>query len=290
MGFLSGTSFSMEQVVPYCDFKKTEYYNDFIRPQKIRRQMVVYIRVNDNLTSVICTHRSRDRRFNREDRAAGDLVSSHLSSAFERIQMIEEVKKKGGFFQMILDNTELGVAVLDLERKPIFINRKAAEISAGIRKDDLPAHAHRCVDWIIPPPVLKDCEAVKKIHGDDRKSGVDSFPARKRVMRVSSFEKCLFRSRIVDSPLTDFSHPLFLVTMETLPVQPEIDEQAVRRDYNLTKREAEIVSHIFKGYRNAEIAEKLFISEGTVKNHLRNIFEKAGVGNRTALIHKVLSI
>jgi len=290
MGSFKRKTLSMEQVVPYRDFQKTEYYNDFIRPQKIRRQMVVYIRVNDNMTSVICTHRCRDSRFKREDRAAGDLVSSHLSDAFERIQMIEEVKKKGSFFQMILDSTDLGIAVLDLERKPIFINGKAAGICAGIRKETLTGRKHRRVDPVIPPAVLKDCEAVEKIHGDNRNAGVDSSPARKRVMRVSSLEKCLFRSRIVDSPMTGSHRPLFLVTMESLPVYPEIDDRAVRRDYNLTKREAEIVSYIFRGYRNAEIAENLFISEGTVKNHLRNIFEKAGVRNRTSLIHKVLSL
>jgi DNA-binding CsgD family transcriptional regulator len=113
---------------------------------------------------------------------------------------------------------------------------------------------------------------------------------KERVLWVSDSERCRFRSRLADETLTDFSRPLFLVTMEVLPAHPGVDEDVMRRGLHLTKREAEIVSYIFRGHRNAEIADRLFISEGTVKNHLRSIYEKAQVKNRTGLIHKVLTL
>ena len=52
----------------------------------------------------------------------------------------------------------------------------------------------------------------------------------------------------------------------------------------LTKREKEIVSFVGKGYKNKEIARKLFISEPTVKTHLHRIFQKLDVRNRPQLI------
>ena len=48
----------------------------------------------------------------------------------------------------------------------------------------------------------------------------------------------------------------------------------------LTKREKEILMHVIKGYTNREIAVSLYISENTVKNHLRNIMEKLQMNNR----------
>lgn len=48
----------------------------------------------------------------------------------------------------------------------------------------------------------------------------------------------------------------------------------------LTKREKEILMHVIKGLTNREIAAALFISENTVKNHLRNIMEKLQMNNR----------
>ena len=49
----------------------------------------------------------------------------------------------------------------------------------------------------------------------------------------------------------------------------------------LTRREFEIVSHIACGSSNKEIAEKLFISEKTVKNHVSNILRKMELEDRT---------
>lgn len=52
----------------------------------------------------------------------------------------------------------------------------------------------------------------------------------------------------------------------------------------LSRREAEIVRLVGEGLRNREIGERLFISEGTVKVHLHNIFEKLGIDRRAALV------
>jgi len=51
----------------------------------------------------------------------------------------------------------------------------------------------------------------------------------------------------------------------------------------LTPREAEIVRMVARGLRNRGIAEQLDISEGTVKIHLHNIYEKLGVDGRLTL-------
>lgn len=49
----------------------------------------------------------------------------------------------------------------------------------------------------------------------------------------------------------------------------------------LTKREYEVLVLIAEGSNNKEIAEKLYISEKTVKNHVSSIFKKIGVNDRT---------
>lgn len=54
-------------------------------------------------------------------------------------------------------------------------------------------------------------------------------------------------------------------------------------DINLTKKEAEILGHVCEGLSNKEIANKLYISEQTVKSHCNHLFKKFGVSSRLKL-------
>lgn len=56
-----------------------------------------------------------------------------------------------------------------------------------------------------------------------------------------------------------------------------------RERAQLSQREREIIVLIAQGYKNKEIAEKMFITEQTVKNHLHNVFDKLGVSDRLEL-------
>src|SRR5258708_5879352 len=68
----------------------------------------------------------------------------------------------------------------------------------------------------------------------------------------------------------------------------------VRERSPLSQREREIVGLVAQGFKNKEMAQKMFISEQTVKNHLHNIFDKLGVSDRLELalyaIHKKLHL
>jgi DNA-binding NarL/FixJ family response regulator len=55
-------------------------------------------------------------------------------------------------------------------------------------------------------------------------------------------------------------------------------------DEALTQREVEVLREIAGGNRNRDIAEKLFISEETVKVHMKHIMEKLGASDRTQAV------
>jgi DNA-binding CsgD family transcriptional regulator len=68
--------------------------------------------------------------------------------------------------------------------------------------------------------------------------------------------------------------------------------QAIERivgNSSLSRREAQVALTCVEGLTNAEIGQRLFISEQTVKFHLRNIFAKFGVRRRTELISRLLT-
>jgi two-component system response regulator NreC len=61
-----------------------------------------------------------------------------------------------------------------------------------------------------------------------------------------------------------------------------------RLDEILTKREIEIMKLVCREYSNSEIAEKLFLSVGTVETHRKNIISKLGVNNTVGLVKLAL--
>jgi len=79
------------------------------------------------------------------------------------------------------------------------------------------------------------------------------------------------------------SAPPILAKQQAAPKQHPLPPPESRKRIALSQREREIVRFVKQGYKNKEIAEKMFISEQTVKNHLHNIFDKVGVSDRLEL-------
>jgi DNA-binding NarL/FixJ family response regulator len=61
-------------------------------------------------------------------------------------------------------------------------------------------------------------------------------------------------------------------------------------NYQLSKREWQIVEKICEGLTNGQIGDSLFISLQTVKDHVHRIYKKTGVKNRVQLVNMISSL
>ena len=93
--------------------------------------------------------------------------------------------------------------------------------------------------------------------------GADSFLLKKAIKAVSSGELWLDRKTMKN-----------ILSRESLSKKEEV---------KLSDTEKEVVSLICEGYRNKEIAQKLNVTEQTVKSHCNRIFKKVGVSDRLQL-------
>lgn len=66
--------------------------------------------------------------------------------------------------------------------------------------------------------------------------------------------------------------------------QPFSPDEKKQEDLGITRRELEILELIAQGLSNREIAEKLFVSENTVKTHSSRVFDKLGAKRRTQAV------
>src|SRR5687767_435308 len=69
-----------------------------------------------------------------------------------------------------------------------------------------------------------------------------------------------------------------------VPSQPFKVNQTRLQEFGITRREHEILELIANGLSNREIAEKLFVSENTVKTHSSRLFDKLSAKRRTQAV------
>jgi DNA-binding CsgD family transcriptional regulator len=82
----------------------------------------------------------------------------------------------------------------------------------------------------------------------------------------------------------DISTTHIMVLIERIIEKRKVDFEKVKRDFKLTRRELEVVVLLCQGLSNKEISEKIFISEYTVKDHIKKIMRKMGVNSRSEII------
>lgn len=73
------------------------------------------------------------------------------------------------------------------------------------------------------------------------------------------------------------------VAAKVMPTLMENKSETFETDHSLTKRELEIIACIGEGKNNEEIALELFLSVGTIKNHISNILNKLELRDRTQI-------
>ena len=79
------------------------------------------------------------------------------------------------------------------------------------------------------------------------------------------------------------------LVLDSLATAPRVRTVDARGMNLLSKRELDVVRCLTEGLTNREIAERLVLSQHTIKNHLFHIFDKLGVSNRIELLFVTLS-
>lgn len=103
------------------------------------------------------------------------------------------------------------------------------------------------------------------------------------ILKSAPVEQLLSAIRTIHKDGTYFSDDIDIRIKED-DVRNTVIIEGKRVDEILTKRELEIMKLVCKEYSNAEIAEKLFLSIGTVETHRKRIIAKLGVNNTVGLV------
>ncbi len=160
-----------------------------------------------------------------------------------------------------------GILILSLEGELLYSNPEAG--SLFMRPGRIPAAVRRLCNRV-RSKVNPDNEA------DSCSPTCDLFSGRGEVLY--SLRSFLIGQRETDLP------PRVLVLVEKVVERHAIDVKKATTKFHLSKREIQIVKDVAQGLSNKDVACKRFISEYTVKDHLKSIMRKMGVTSRSELI------
>ncbi len=103
----------------------------------------------------------------------------------------------------------------------------------------------------------------------------------------ASDQRLLLRGICVpDEPLARNSR--FLIILEKLNQKLECPDSNIQQRYHLTEREQMVIIYLMLGFTNKEIANRLNLSEYTVKEHLKRIMHKTKTTTRTGLLARMI--
>ena len=182
-----------------------------------------------------------------------------------------------------------GVLVVDHRKNPVFVGPGVARHLENL-SDSEPFFLEKPAKIVIPKRIsrLLDCLEADYLRGQNdpaANSGCQTvfIPGKQSLYCCRGF----FLSSREGSPNSMFH---MMVLIEKFSERYDSCLDRLKQQYRLTRRQMEIVKLLLNGAGNKEIAQKLFISEDTVKVHLKYVMSRLQVGSRVGILSLICKI
>jgi DNA-binding NarL/FixJ family response regulator len=162
-----------------------------------------------------------------------------------------------------------GVLILDLNGGLLYSNPEALILLNNPKK--------------VPPEVLRLCKELKNSSkNNSSKSAAD--PSCAMILRKNE-SPCSLRAFLIGAQEKGGPATHVMVLIEKVAEQHSPNLKKAKDRFRLTDREVEIVILVSQGLSNKDISARLFLSEYTVKDHLKNTMRKMGATSRSEIIY-----
>ncbi|MFF5979442.1 LuxR C-terminal-related transcriptional regulator [Streptomyces olindensis] len=209
----------------------------------------------------------RDRPFATVDLVSARMLSEQLSLAIERALRYEMSDHRSSVLESALDRVPEGVVVSDLDANVVFYNRAARRVMSPTAPSGTAIPRDGALAAVMSDAAAA-LRAGKRVHSNS--------------VRLADGSGHV----VVKSWLHDQRRGV-VVTMLNRGEAPVVGTQPALSV--LSAREQEIARLVSEGLTSKQIAERTFITENTVKQHLKRIFAKTDVRNRAELVQLIWS-
>ena len=270
------TVVELADVMPPSQLHDTEYYQNFLNPQGISHETIVYLKSYERILGVISFMRRGSRGFKNDTLESLRVLAPFLATFLENVNLKKQADLDEHILHLHEGHSSSGMLVLDAAMNVLYLNDIAREIISEMGA---------APSAPVPGIIMEKCRFLQEKKGSLLGENPIALPVKSTIkVKGHSFDmevRCFSKNQ--KSPPQIY----FTVSLESSR-PPRFNKQKIQEQFQLTNREVEIIYAIFKGLKNVEIADCLYISETTVKKHIQNICAKLKVKSRTAIIYLIL--
>lgn len=240
------------------DVRRSARYRDIFEPLGLEDELRSVLRARGEVWGFICLHRERGAAFSQEEEAFIHRIAPHLAEGVRLGLLVQSVAlddlaESPGLILLASDNSVVGAnAAADLWLQELN----------GPEADQIPI------------------EIYSLAAGLRRADALTSLP--RLLTRTRAGRWITLQASWVSGEKGD------VVAVMVQEAAPQEAAPLVMRAYGLTEQERKVSGLIFQGHSTHAISQRLHISEHTVQDHLKSIFDRTGVRSRRELVATVL--
>lgn len=256
----------------YGEFVKTEFYNDFFRPNSIHHVMVMMVRTcwqSPNWLALGFHRPSRSSPFGETQMQRARSVVGTAGGTLRGLMLQEALEVRDGVIDH-LESCSPDTGIIFFDSNLVFVHANArglSDLELGKYADSREGATNERLEKILV--VCRELRAKRDFVGSN-------------TIEICADEEIV---ATVQARIKAGGDLLYVVHTAGRKTETQLTRRC--EDFGMTAREVDIIKLISAGMSNAEIAGCLFISPRTVENHLRSIYGKAAVNRRTQLIHRL---
>ncbi len=275
-----------QELIAAKDVLRTEW-SDYLHATNTLHVLGTQFIVEGDLLGLIGIHRSPESApFNGQDRQKMIQLMPHIQRALQLREHLALSEQQTNFSLDVLNGLDVGVVLLAADCRILFANRVAenalhdqcSPIVCNCRLRPLDSSEARKFELMV-------AEVAKTSAGLGTHSGGIFY------LTLSSTAKLPVLVSPVKSETASFSSmkPAAIVVCSNPHASINIAEQMLARRFDLTRAEARLFSALISGQEIVDYAGHHKVSVGTVKTHLKSIFDKTGCHRQLDLVRIALS-
>lgn len=172
--------------------------------------------------------------------------------------------------ELVRGRSSPGVLILDRENKILYANGESFRLLKNPQE---------------LPPVIRDlCNELRSAQAKGRDTGLAS-GRNCALLWIDGESLCSLRAFLIGAPAKGSAATHVMVLVEKVTEQRGLNFKRAKTQYGLTDREIEVVALVAQGLPNKEIGSRLFLSEYTIKDHVKNVMRKMSAASRSEIIY-----